>query len=279
MLISKSSVNILVISKTESIRRKRVGHCSPFLVLFICNYRHTKSYVNVLLYIRFTGEACRYVISREVSRSYSKKKNTSTAMFLGDYTQFKNQIIKRFQINFKSPPYVNLLCKYWGFHSSVVKNSNLLQCDAMSLGKWFLTFWRNMLPSFSRVQSPWTLNPWRWTTYQAINFYLFKCLQLFEFKIIFNMLTKRIIFTVKFWVHEGRKGLLRLRTWVQPSPHCAASQYLHPCQVLLLRFSVLTLIYLVITTAHTYTLLIPTLMPWLKEVTTYFTSTVLTQEW
>lgn len=41
--------------------------------------------------------------------------------------------LKRFWIDLKSPPYVNFFCRYYGFHSSVVKNSILLKFNAMSL--------------------------------------------------------------------------------------------------------------------------------------------------
>jgi hypothetical protein len=37
-------------------------------------------------------------------------------------------------------------------------DSGLLGCGVASLGKWFLTFQRNVLPSSSRFQGPSTLN-------------------------------------------------------------------------------------------------------------------------
>lgn len=64
------------------------------------------------------------------------------------------------------------------------------------------------------------------------------------------MITRCKIFSLKFGVHQGRKDVLRLGTWSQPSRHCTALQYLHPCWVQLFRSSVLMLTYLV--TTHTY---------------------------
>jgi hypothetical protein len=41
-------------------------------------------------------------------------------------------------------------CSYWGFHSSVIEDSGVMQCDTL-LGEWFLTCWSCFLVSFSEV--------------------------------------------------------------------------------------------------------------------------------
>lgn len=120
------------------------------------------------MYIRFTDKVCRYVMII-ISRGYIKK-SLAQQCFWGTKHGSRMESLKCFWINLKSPPYVNFLCRYWGFHSGVVKNSILLQLSAMSLCRWFLLFWRNYSPSFSTVRGSWTLNPWRWTIYPVINF-------------------------------------------------------------------------------------------------------------
>jgi hypothetical protein len=40
-----------------------------------------------------------------------------------------------------------------GFHSGVIKNSDLLGCGAASLGELFLMFWRNIVPYCQRFRS------------------------------------------------------------------------------------------------------------------------------
>jgi len=44
---------------------------------------------------------------------------------------------------------VTFFMQIWGCHSGVVKNTSLLVCDTLSLGKWFPVFWRIVAPSYS----------------------------------------------------------------------------------------------------------------------------------
>jgi hypothetical protein len=43
------------------------------------------------------------------------------------------------------------VCKFQGFHSGIIMDYTLLGCEAVSSGKWFLIFGRNMLLSLLRV--------------------------------------------------------------------------------------------------------------------------------
>jgi hypothetical protein len=45
---------------------------SLFLVIIICSWRHTQSYVNILKYITFTCEVFRHVMAT-ISRGYIKR--------------------------------------------------------------------------------------------------------------------------------------------------------------------------------------------------------------
>jgi len=47
-----------------------------------------------------------------------------------------------------------LWCEVWGSHSSVVEDSSILGCDAVS-DEWFRTFWRIVVPS-TTGSSSWT---------------------------------------------------------------------------------------------------------------------------
>jgi hypothetical protein len=47
-----------------------------------------------------------------------------------------------------------LWCETWGSHSSVVEDSSILGCDAVS-DEWFKTFWRTIVPS-TTGSSSWT---------------------------------------------------------------------------------------------------------------------------
>jgi hypothetical protein len=43
----------------------------------------------------------------------------------------------------------NTLCEIWGSHGGVAKDSSLLRCDAVPLGKWFALFqWHIVLYSW-----------------------------------------------------------------------------------------------------------------------------------
>lgn len=44
------------------------------------------------------------------------------------------------------------LWKIWGRHSSVARDSGLLECDDVSLHGWLLTFWIIIMPSSSQVK-------------------------------------------------------------------------------------------------------------------------------
>ena len=45
-------------------------------------------------------------------------------------------------------------CEIWGSDSNVAKDSSLLGCDALSLGKQFPTFWKTLVPSSLKSSSP-----------------------------------------------------------------------------------------------------------------------------
>jgi hypothetical protein len=47
-----------------------------------------------------------------------------------------------------------IFCGFFGFHNVVIKDSGPLGCDVALLGKWFVKFYRIMLPSSSAVQGP-----------------------------------------------------------------------------------------------------------------------------
>jgi hypothetical protein len=57
-------------------------------------------------------------------------------------------------INIKNHNMQSSCNQFWGFHNCVTEDSGLLGCAAVSAGEWFLKFWRNILPPFSRVR--WT---------------------------------------------------------------------------------------------------------------------------
>jgi hypothetical protein len=44
------------------------------------------------------------------------------------------------------------ILKIWGSQSDVAENSGLLWCYTLTVGDWFLMFWRNILLSSSRVK-------------------------------------------------------------------------------------------------------------------------------
>ena len=57
-------------------------------------------------------------------------------------------------------------CEVWGSHSSVAEDSSLLSCSAVSLGEWFLLFWRIVI--LQQLLRP--LGSWRWRYYASLKF-------------------------------------------------------------------------------------------------------------